>query len=560
MLALCATALAPGCDARLPAPLAAAQEGDGALPHTGGTLHLASFADIRNLDPAGPVDLLAEEATHLLFAGLVDFDEAGTIVTDLADHWQVDEGGRIYRFSLRPGVTMHDGNELTAEDVKRSAERALHPSSPNPNASYFAGIVGYPEYAAGNANTITGIAVEGRYVVSFSLREPDASFLSLVAMDSLRPVCRSAGERYVDTWLPCGAGPFRLVAGGWQRGSSLRLVRHEAYFRLGLPYLDAVEWTYGMQFLAQRLRFEQGDLDVIRDLTQADLARFLSDPRWRSLGSAETNPAIYGESMNTRLPPFDNIEIRRAVAAAIDRDHYVALKPANMVPLSQALPPHVLGYDPTFEGQRYDPRAALEHMRKAGYPFDPNTGRGGWPEPVPYVLYDQGVAVYTSQILQQELAKIGIRLELHVVSFPAFLAMRTQPDRAGMSLGSWALDFPDPSSLFEPLFGSAALQGEATSSSSFFSDRRLDELLARAHRELDPQARALLYREANEVVCDAAPWAFTFGYHFFDIRQPYVRGFVQHPVWVRDVSRVWLDRKPVAPLTPRPAPNPRQGS
>jgi ABC-type transport system substrate-binding protein len=302
-----------------------------------------------------------------------------------------------------------------------------------------------------------------------------------------------------------------------------------------------------MQFLAQRFRFEDGTLDVIRDLNQADLARFLGDPRWRPLGSAETDPTIYGESMNTRLPPFDNVEIRRAVAAAIDRDHYVALKPANMVPLTQAIPPQVLGYDPAFSGQRYDFEAALEHMRKAGYPFDPKTGRGGWPEPVPYLLYDQGVVLYTSQILQQQLARIGIRLELRVVSYPAYLAMLTQPDRAGMALGSWALDYPDPSSLFEPLFGSASLTGESTSSSSFLTDARLDDLLSRAHRELDPVARARLYREADEVVCDEAPWAFTYGYHFYDFRQPYVRGFVQHPVWGRDVSRVWLDRSPASP-------------
>jgi ABC-type transport system substrate-binding protein len=245
--------------------------------------------------------------------------------------------------------------------------------------------------------------------------------------------------------------------------------------------------------------------------------------------------------MNTRWPPFDNVEIRRAVAAAIDRDHYAALKPANTVPLTQAIPAQVLGHDPAFSGQRYDLEAALEHMRKAGYPFDPRTGRGGWPEVVPYLLYDQGAVLYTSQILQQQLARIGIRLELRVVSFPAFLAMQTQPDRAGMSFGNWALDYPDPSSVFEPLFGSASLTGESTSSSSFFTDAHLDDVLLRARRELDPVARARLYREADEVVCDQAPWAFTFGYHYYDIRQPYVRGFVQE-VWGRDVSRVWLDR------------------
>jgi ABC-type transport system substrate-binding protein len=150
--------------------------------------------------------------------------------------------------------------------------------------------------------------------------------------------------------------------------------------------------------------------------------------------------------------------------------------------------------------------------------------------------------LYTAQILQQELAKIGIRLELKVVSWPAFLAMRTDPNRAGMALGSWSMDYPDPSTFFEPLFGSASLAGESTYSSAFYSNPHLDELLARAHRQNDPALRRRLYREANAIVCADAPWAFTFGYHWFDIRQPYVRGFVAHPVWGRDVSHVWIDR------------------
>jgi len=532
---------AAGCSEHLAAPIPA-QNDAAATPRRGGTLRLASFADVRTLDPAGSLDGLAGEAIHLIFAGLVDYDHEASVVPDLADHWDIDDAGRTYRFTLRQGVLMHDGSELTADDVKRSVERSLHPSTPNPNASYFVGIAGYDAYAAKKAEHLSGVEVDGPYVVSFHLTEPDATFLALLAMPTLRPTCRSATDRYVDTWLPCGAGPFKLESKGWQRGTSLRLVRHDAYFRMGLPYLDAVEWTYGMQSLAQRFRFEDGELDMIRDLTQADLTRFLADERWKPYGVAESDTSIFGESMNTRLPPFDNVEVRRAVAAAINREHYCVLKPADMTPLSQVIPSSVPGYDPTFAGQRYDFAAALEHMRRAGYAFDPSTGRGGWPHPVEYLLYDQGVVLYTAQILQQELAKIGIRLELKVVSWPAFLAMRTQADRPGMALGSWSMDYPDPSTFFEPLFGSASLAGESTYSSAFYSNPDLDELLQRAHRESDRSLRTRLYREANEIVCQDAPWAFTFGYHWFDIRQPYVRGFTPHPVWGRDVSRVWVDR------------------
>jgi len=538
--ALFASAL-PGCREELSAPMPAAH-GPDAHPRRGGTLHLAWLQDIRTLDPAAPTDGYAAQAEHLLFAGLVDFDEQGRLVPELADHWDVADDGRTYRFVLRAGVVMHDGEELTADDVKRSAERALHPTTPNPSASYFKNIDGYDAYVAQKADHLRGVAVEGRYLVSFRLREPDATFLSMLAMHTLRPVCKTAGDRYRDTWLPCGAGPFKLLPGGWQRASSLRLVRHEQYFRGGLPYLDAVEWTCHMQVAAQRFRFEDGKLDILRDMTQADQTRFAADPRWSALGSAEADRSVLGESMNTSMPPFDNVEIRRAVAAAIDRDHYKAIKPGYMTVLTQLLPPGVPGYDPDVQGQRYDYAAALDHMRRAGYPYDPATGKGGWPRPVVYPLYDQGLLVYTAQLLQQDLAKIGLRIELELLSWPAFLAVQQRPGGAAMSQANWEMDYPDPSSLFDPLFTTESISPESSYNTAFYSNPRLDDLVGRARRETDPATRKALYREANEMLCDEAPWAFVFAYHFYDVRQPYVRGFRPHPVWPMDVSRVWLDR------------------
>src|SRR5258708_39289483 len=141
--------------------------------------------------------------------------------------------------------------------------------------------------------------------------------------------------------------------------------------------------------------------------------------------------------MNPGMRPFDKVEVRRAVAAAIDREHYRLLKPAYVTVLTQLLPPAVPGYDPEVEGQHHDYAAALEHMRRAGYPYDPATGRGGWPEPIVYPLYDQGLLVSTAQLLQQDLAKIGLVLELKLVSWPAFLALQQRPRGASMSQANW---------------------------------------------------------------------------------------------------------------------------
>ena len=543
--ALAFGALPLGCREALIDPIPAAHADD-AAPRRGGTLRLASFSNIRNLDPAGPSDGLSAQPQHLIFAGLIDWDDGGHIVPDLAERWEEDDGGRAYRFTLRQGVMMHDGQEFTADDVKRSAERALAPTTPNPNASYFTNIVGFESFVAGQADRLDGVTVDGRYMVTFHLRDPDATFLPLLAMNTLRPVCQSGGARYSDTWAPCGAGPFKLAPGGWQRGTSLRIIRNEAYFRPGLPYLDAVEWSFGMQALAQRFRFEAGELDLLRDLTAGDEARFAADPRWRPLGKADGDTRVYGESMNTRMPPFDNVEIRRAVAAAIDREHYRLLRPATMTILRQVVPPGVPGYDPSVTGQADDPRAALDHMRKAGYAYDPHTGAGGWPKPIEYPLYDRGLIVSTAQLLQQDLARIGLRIELRLVSWPAFLALQQRPLGAAISQGNWGMDYPDPSSFFEPLFTTASIGPESAYNTSFYSNPRVDDLVARAHREGNPERRRGLYHDADTILCDEAPWAFAYAIHYWHLHQPYVRGFTPHPIWSVDATRIWLDRAEAA--------------
>jgi ABC-type transport system substrate-binding protein len=543
-LALAGVALlaAPiACGNALSSPIPPAH-GDDAPPMRGGTLRLATYTDIRNLDPAGPSDTLAQQATQHLFAGLVEYDGQAQLVPDLADHWDIADDGRTYRFVLRQGVRMHDGEELTADDVKRSAERSLHPSAPNPYATNFENISGYAAFTAGKAAHLDGVVVEGRYTDSFHLAERDAAFLSLLTMIALRPVCRTAGDRYVDTWLPCGAGPFRLEASGWNRGNSLRIVRHEGYFRAGLPYLDAIEWTFNQPLLAERFRFEDGELDILHNPTQADIARFRADPRWKPLGVAQADNIVWGESMNTRMPPFDNVEVRRAVAAAIDRSQYTAIRPANMSVLTELLPRNVPGFDPSFEGQRCDYGAALEHMRRAGYPYDPVTGAGGWPEPIVYVVTDYSVSFYTAQILQQQLARIGLRIELRLVSWPAYLAIVQRPGASAMSAWGNAADYLDPSAFFEQLFATSAIGPESSTNTSFYSSPRYDELVARARREQDERARKALYREANELLSNDAPWAFTYGPHDFDVRQPYVRGFAVHPIEPLAAREVWIDR------------------
>jgi ABC-type transport system substrate-binding protein len=425
--------------------------------------------------------------------------------------------------------------------VKRSVERALHPTTPSLSSSFYAGIVGYDAYTQGKAEHLAGVTVLGRYDVVFQLSEPDPAFLSMMAVATMKPVCVSGGDRYVDTWMPCGAGPFKLEPGGWVRGTSLRLVRHDAYFRPGLPYLDAVEWQFGVTTMAQRFRFEQGELDLWLNPTGADPGRFAADARWKGLSVSLAQNIVWGEAMNTRMAPFDNIEVRRAVAAAINRNEAAMLQPANIAPMTQLLPRDTPGYEPDFPGQRYDEAAALEHMRKAGYPFDAATGKGGWPSPVVYTVTYPNFPSSWAEVLQQQLARIGIRLQLRLVTQNAYLAITQRAGSSAMHPQGDGTDYPDPSAFFEPLFTTAAIAPEGTSNTAYYSNPRYDDLVARARHEPDEAVRRALYHEANVLLCDEAPWAFSYGQHDYVMRQPYVRNFAMHPVWPFDVRDVWLD-------------------
>jgi ABC-type transport system substrate-binding protein len=530
-----------GCQGDLSPPIPAAHEESDA-PRHGGVLHLASFGDVRTLDPAVGFDGLTSNVTRFLFAGLVDYDADGGVVPDLAARMEEKDDGRTYRFTLRENVRFHDGSEFTAADVKRTFERALHPTTPCPTAGFYQAIDGFEAYTTGQAPHLEGVVVEGRYAVAVHLREPDATFLRALALTPLRITCPSAGDRYSPSWTPCGAGPYRLLEGGWQRGQSITIVRHEGYFRPERPYLDAISVELNASMVSQGFHFARGELDAVADLTQAETMRYQRDARWRPLGQYDLPRSVVGVGMNTERPPFDNVEVRRAVAAAIDREHGALIKSSNLIPYGRPVPPGIPGYDAAVTPQHYDLAAALEHMRKAGYAFDPATGRGGLPGEVRYDVYRASLFELSGQLLQEDLARIGIHLELRISSYPTHYTLAHRRGASQMSAQSWLEDFPDPSDFLEPLFARKSISDEDSMNAAFYSNAALDEILVAARRERDPRERERLYARAEQRVCDDAPWAFEYVHRLYHVHQPYVRGYRLHPAWSEDVSDVWLDR------------------
>jgi ABC-type transport system substrate-binding protein len=514
-------------------------------PVRGGTLRSATYTDLRSIDPAVTFDGGALPVVQLMFAPLLTFsddpnDDKGHVVPHLAERFEVSADGLRITLWLSKNARFHDGAPVLARDVVRSIERALHPDTPNPVSSFYERMKGYAAYTSRKAPHLEGLVILSDHSLAIDLSERDASFLSVLALPTLAPVCASAGDRYDREFAKkaCGAGPFSLES--WDQGAKITVKRFDGYFQPGKPYLDRIEWSLVMPPFTQRLKFERGELDLVRDLNDGDLAIYGRHPAWKTRIAFEEARTIWGVSMNTEKAPFDNVEIRRAVSAAIDREQIASIRAGSTKPASRLLPPAIPGYDPSV-GQAHDYAGALEHMRKAGYPYDPATKTGGYPREISYVTVGESLEEAAAQVYQQQLARVGIRIRLRIVGWPAFLAETSRRGITSMASDGWAADYPDPSDFFEPLFHGKSIAEEDSQNHAFYHSPDVDKLLDDARSEVDPATRKDLYHRAETRILDDAPWAFVYSARRFELWHPYVRGYRVHPAIQQHVAFTWLD-------------------
>src|SRR5262249_10239727 len=148
---------------------------------------------------------------------------------------------------------------------------------------------------------------------------------------------------------------------------------------------------------------------------------------------------------------------------------------------------------------------------------------------------DQAVA----EIWQQQLARIGLRVRLRLLTYASFQAESGRRRASPMGRAGWSADYPDASNFFEPFLSTASIQDEGSDNPSFFSNAELDALLARAHAEPDAAARNALYLRAERIIRDEAPWIPTYGTRSYELWQPYVHGYPPHAVLQQRFADVW---------------------
>lgn len=539
-LTLCALATCAWTGCRDPYPTPRWLGAGATTPRRGGTLRFAYDSDVTTVDPALANDTVAGIPTRLLHEGLLNYGPGSTtLVPALAERWTASPDGLVYTFHLRPTARFSNGRAVVCDDFVYSWERLLNPRRvASPGAENYRLVRGYDAFREGRAARLAGISCPTPRTLRVELSAADRTFLHVVAMRFVSAVPREAVEAVGDERFgrsPVGAGPFVLER--WEPNVRMVFRRNPYYWDAPRPHLDRVVFELSVARHLQFMRFVAGELDFAHNysLSTADYLWMLRNAAWQPYVSRSPNATIGAFMANCEMAPFDNVHVRRALSLAIDRDSLCRARNNRIAPAWSLYPPGIAGHraDNPLR-QRYDPEAARREMALAGYP-------NGLDEEIELWIGEGDAGLTYGQIVQADLRRIGIRVRIKQASGSVYYSALGRRNTVRLAFTGWAMDYPDPSNFIEPSFHSRAIQPENSSNHSFYNNPALDRLLDRAKVEADDDARIRLYQEAEDLLLRDAPWTFMYTPLDIHVVQPYVRGYVPHPVYTDYVGDLWLD-------------------
>ena len=425
------------------------KDNDGNSTETSGGTLKRLWGDPPTLDPHLVTDTTSAGLVVEMFSGLVSLNSELEIVPDLAESWDVSEGGTQYTFNLRDDIKFSDGSSVTARDFIYSFNRAANPETESPVAELYLGdIVGAQDVIDGIASEISGIELIDDKTLQINIDSPKAYFLAKLTYPTayvLKESNVSSGENWTDS--PVGTGSFQLER--YDLGQILILKRNDYYWG-DLAKLDRVE--FNLAGGVPMAMYENGEIDIT-GVGLADLERVQnpSDPLNNDLVMVPPSFTINYIGFNVSMPPFDDPNFRKALNYAVDKQLIASSVYSDLVrPAYGILPPNFPGFSSDIKGLDYDPDKALRFLEQSKY-ADPESrppivvtipGTGGSPS-----LDMEVVADMWDRIL-------GVQIEIQQVEWATYL-QDLHRERLQVWGGSgWQADYPDPQDFIDILFHS----------------------------------------------------------------------------------------------------------
>lgn len=485
------------------------------------TLTFGTSADPVVLDGFLVSDGESLRAIDQMFEGLVTLEQGGTgIEPGLATEWEPSEDGLEWTFQLREGVTFHDGEPFNAEAVCFNFERWYNASGSfqNPNATYYWQTVfgGFAEVEEEFAESVPedslydSCEVVDEHEVTIRLTKASATFLPALALTNFTFASPAALEEFnadegrVDeegiftptgtygTEHPTGTGPFKFVE--WTRNDRLVMERNEDYWGEFPGNIQTLIFRPIADNAARLQALQTGEIQGYDLVEPQDFETIESDEGLQLLERPAFNVAYVGFSQLNK--PVDDIEVRRAIAHAIDREELVDAFYAGQGEVAhQFQPPALFGYADDVTRYEYDPERAQQILEDAGYDL-PVEIDFAYPTDVsrPYMPDPQA----NFEAIRADLEECCFKVNAKSATWsPDYLDNATNGRYAAYLLG-WTGDFGDPDNFLGTFFQGFQRQWG-------FRNQEIFDCLDRGEAETDEEARPAIYQECNRLIMDFLP-------------------------------------------------------
>jgi peptide/nickel transport system substrate-binding protein len=468
--------------------------GDPQRPKRGGTLNLLAEPEPPTLSTIAHTAGSSLKVSAKVLEGLLAYDEDLNPLPQLATAWSVSPDGLEYLFTLRQGVTWHDGRDFTSADVATSIllMKQHHPRGRGTFSSV-------AEMRTPDPFTAVIVLSKPAPYLLYALAAAESPIVPKHIYEGTDPAANPAGN------APVGTGPY--IFKKWVRGSHVIYERNPHYWDAPKPYIDRLIVRFISDPAARAIAFETGAVDIGGEtpVPLSELDRLAAIPH---LG-IETkgysySPTVSRVEFNLENRYLKDLRVRRAIAHAIDRrvilqTVYYGHGLISPTPISPLIKRY---YDPATPAYGFDPKKAEQLLDEAGLP----RGRDGVRFRLvhDFLPYGDGFK-RTADYLRQALAKVGIEITIRSQDFSTYIK-RVYTDRD--------FDFTNNSmsNLFDPTIGVQRLlwsknfkKGVPFSNGSGYSNPDVDRLLEAAAVETDPARRVDEFREFQHIVAREVP-------------------------------------------------------
>jgi peptide/nickel transport system substrate-binding protein len=517
---------AAGLAAGLPLGMPAVAHGQTAK--RGGTIKIGSFQNIDTLDAHNTTFITACSIHNNIYNGLLKITSSDGKSVDfkpeLAREWEV-QGDRVHVFRLHKGVTFHNGDPCTSADIKWNLERVKDKAQAPIHAWKLA--------------LLESIETPDPLTIKLSFAKP-YPFLRVAFTGStgraatiLSPrAVKEKGKTYGRS--PVGTGPFKFVE--WKEGDFILLERFADYWEKDaaggkLPYLDKVLFKFIIEPSTLVAALKTGEVDGINNVAPQFVADLRKDPKLNVLTSVGGNWRCM--HMNLAKEPFSDKNFRKAVAFALDRKEILDRVQfgEGIIAHGPISPPMGGFYDPAFEtgknGQYFDLEQAKQLVKQSKYANGAE---------VQLLSNNSGIDPRQAEVVQAQLAKIGVKVNIELADSPTFRRRWLQEKQWDLVQIQWDADLDPDETLYPELHSAEAWNAGRWVNADF------DKMVEGARSEADFKKRKKFYEEAVRLIIEDAPVAILLHMNEQKVFQKYVKGFQMIPAGLTDMHRVWLDK------------------